>query len=81
MDLKTKALELETTVRIGKNGLTDGQIAEIDNQLKTRKLVKVKLLRAFVEEHDKKEAMKEIASRTKSKLIQFIGFVGVFHRR
>lgn len=81
--LKEKAKVLEPSVRIGKNGLTDSIIAEISKHLKKKKLVKVKMLMAFLDGKEKsfrKEAAAEIAKKTGSELIDLTGFVLVLYR-
>ena len=80
-ELKRKAQALSATAWIGKNGLDYKQIAEINKQLKTRKLVKIKLQKAFVEGNDRKKVALELAEKTKSELIAVVGFVIVLHKR
>ncbi len=79
--LKEKAKQLEPVIRIGKNGLTDSLVNEIKRQLENKKLVKIKLLRPFIQDKDKKMAAKEIAEKTGSVLIDSVGFVVVLHKR
>jgi RNA-binding protein len=43
-ELRAKANELETTLTVGKEGVTDAIIAELDRQLEARELVKGKVL-------------------------------------
>jgi RNA-binding protein len=43
-ELRAKANELETTLMIGKEGITDALISELDRQLEARELVKGKVL-------------------------------------
>ena len=43
-DLRSKANTLDTTLLVGKGGVTEALIAETDNQLTTRELVKGKVL-------------------------------------
>ena len=73
--LKDNARQLEPTLRIGKNGLTEGQIQELKKQLLARKLVKIKFLQSFLQEKDRKEAAIEIADKTGAKIIDLTGFV------
>jgi RNA-binding protein len=80
-ELAEKAKQLEPILRIGKSGLTENVIEEIKIQLKENKLIKIKLLRAFIEGKDKKEVGKEIASKTDSELINQVGFVVVLYKR
>ncbi|OIO63191.1 hypothetical protein AUJ83_01565 [Candidatus Woesearchaeota archaeon CG1_02_33_12] len=78
--LKEKAKTLEPVIRIGKNGLTESTIKEIKKQLNKKKLIKVKLLRAFISDKNKKEVAKEIAEKTSSNLIYMVGFVIVLYK-
>lgn len=79
-ELKLKAREIDPTVRIGKKGLTDQQIEELNLQLDKRKLVKVRLLRSFLEDKDKKQIFRHIAELTDSKLVDSIGLVATYYR-
>ncbi len=79
-ELLEKTNLLKPVLRIGKNGLTENVIKELKNQLKKKKLIKVKLLKSFIEGKDKKKIAKEIANKTNSKLIQQIGFVVVLYK-
>ena len=78
--LKDKAKTLEPVIRIGKNGLTESTIKEIKKQLNKKKLIKVKLLKAFISDKNKKEVAKEIAEKTSSQLIYMVGFVVVLYK-
>ena len=78
--LKEKAKTLEPVIRVGKNGLTESTIKEIKKQLNKKKLIKVKLLRAFVKGKDKKLVANKIAEETNSRLIDLVGFVIVLYK-
>jgi RNA-binding protein len=79
--LKARAMAERPLVWIGKNGLTDEIISQVDSFLKKRKLVKIKLLNSYVETHDRKAAAKELSERTNSKIIDQTGFVVALYRR
>lgn len=79
--LREKAKLLEPTVRIGKNGLTDSAVEEIRKQVKKRGIVKVKMLRSFVEGKKKKEVALKVAEQAESELIDSVGFVFVLKRK
>ena len=79
--LKEKAKLLEPTVRIGKNGLTESAVGEIKKQLKKRGIIKVKMLRNFIEGRKKKEVAQQVAEQTESELVDSIGFVLVLKRK
>lgn len=68
-------IELETTIRIGKKGITPSLIDEIKKQLKRKKKVKIKILSSFIKGKDKKQIANDIASRTSAKLVSRVGFV------
>ena len=76
-----KSKHLTPILRIGKSGVTDSVIAEIKEQLKKRKLIKLKLLKSVIEGKDKKELAQEIADKTNSELIHQVGFVIVLHEK
>ena len=72
---------LEPIIRIGKSGLTAGVVEEIKKQLKKRKLIKIKFLRAALEKKDRKKLAKEIAEKTGAELVQQVGFVVVLQKK
>jgi RNA-binding protein len=80
-ELKLKAKSLEPIVRIGKNGLTEGIVNEMIRQLKKKKLIKVKLLKSFVQDKSRKELANEISSATNSEVIDSVGFVVVLRKK
>ncbi|MFH1064203.1 MAG: YhbY family RNA-binding protein [Candidatus Woesearchaeota archaeon] len=79
--MKAKAHALEPVVRIGKNGLTDSIVQQVKRVLLARKLVKVRLLRSFVESNDRKKTAKELAVKTGAELIDQVGFTVVLYKR
>jgi len=79
-ELKAKAQKLATTIQIGKKGLTEETVKELKQQLRKRKMVKIKMLKSFLETTPKKEAVAEIEKATQSKAMQVIGFTAVFYK-
>ncbi len=75
-----KIRTLEASIRIGKSGITDGVVKEIKKQIDKKGAVKIKLLRSFIAGKDKKKVAEEIAEKTKSKVVNMIGFVVVLRR-
>lgn len=71
IELRGKAQALQSTVHIGKEGITQTIIVEITKQLKKTELVKIKLLPAL--EMDRKEAGSELAKATYSALVEVRG--------
>lgn len=68
-------IEIETTIRIGKKGITPILIDEIKKQLKKEKKVKIKMLNSFIKGKDKKQIANDIALKTSAKLVSRVGFV------
>jgi len=80
-ELKTKAMNLEPIINVGKAGLTDSVIEEIKVQLKKRKLIKIKFLKSAIENKDKKQLAQELAEKTESNIIHKVGFVVVLYKK
>ncbi len=69
------------TVNVGKKGLTESLINEINLQLEKRGIVKVKMLRNFRGDSDRRELAKLIESKVKGELIDLRGFVLTLKKR
>lgn len=80
-EIRSKAAALEPIVRIGKSGLSESVVEEIKKHLKQKKIVKIKMLRAFVGTGDKKDFAKQIADKTDSTLVHRVGFVVVLAKK
>ena len=79
--LRSKAKTLGPIVRIGKSGLTDSMIWEINKNLIKRKLIKIKLLKSPGERKEKEDLIKSIVEKTQSELIDSVGNVIVLYKR
>jgi RNA-binding protein len=76
--LKAMAQRMEASVKVGKQGLSEGFIKSLDEELSRHELVKVK----FAElKEQKKELAPQLAARTNSRLIMQVGNVVVLFRR
>ena len=69
-ELMRRALEINPTVHVGKEGLKDSVFSEIENQLKKNRLIKIKVLT-----DDPTEIGEEIANATKSVIVDIRGSV------
>ncbi len=81
--IKKMALDpsLQVTVRVGKSGLTETLINELNSQLSSKKLVKAKVNRGLAEDSaDRKNLWDKLAEETNSTLVVMRGNVAVFHR-
>ncbi|MUN29357.1 YhbY family RNA-binding protein [Sulfuracidifex metallicus] len=69
-DLVKKVRASHSTLRIGKNGVNDGLINEVNRRLKQEKVIKIKV----ATEDDVKEIAAIVSEKTKAKLIEIRGF-------
>ena len=72
--------DFQVTIRVGKSGITDTLVSEIESQLQKRSLVKIKLNRGLFERKDVSEVWAHLAERTNSVLVLARGNVGVLWR-
>jgi RNA-binding protein len=80
IELRSKGKSLDPSVRIGKNGLSEGAISEINKLLKIRKLIKIKILNSALHEIERKEFVKNLVEKTGAELIESVGFVVVLYK-
>ncbi|HII78862.1 MAG TPA: YhbY family RNA-binding protein [Methanosarcina sp.] len=78
--LKSDASKLNPILNIGKNGVTDTLIEELNKQIKANRLVKVKVLKSAEEGKDLKTIADELAEATRSTLIDVRGRTVVLYR-
>ncbi|MGB9941470.1 YhbY family RNA-binding protein [Methanosarcina sp.] len=78
--LKAEANQLSPILNIGKNGVTDTLIEELNKQIKANRLVKVRVLKSAEEGKDLKAIAEEIAAATRSTLIEVRGRTVVLYR-
>ena len=84
--MKLKGMPMKVvTINVGKRGINEGLIREINTMLEKYGIVKVRMLKNFrmvgeLEGKDKKQLAKEIAEKVDGKLIDFRGFVLTFKR-
>jgi RNA-binding protein len=70
-ELKGQGNELKATIRIGKDGVTDGLVQEVVSQIKANKVVKVKVLASTAE--FKKQMAEELAEKANVELVEIRG--------
>ena len=69
------------TLRIGRSGLTDAMCDELESQLASRKVVKIKMNKGLTEKRDERQALfEEIATRVGVKLVDARGNVAIYWR-
>lgn len=76
--LKAKASVLDPVFQIGKNGITDTVLEEIDNALRARELIKVKLLKNC--DYTARDIIGAVAEEVGAEPVQAIGNMIVLYR-
>jgi RNA-binding protein len=79
--LRRNAKHLEPIVRIGKSGISENMVEEINKNLKKRKLIKIKFLASSLKGDDKKKLINLIAHKTNSEIIESVGNIVVLYKR
>lgn len=69
--LRGLAQNIEPIFQIGKTGITDNQIVQLQNALEARELIKITFLDTIPDSKD--SIATEIATRTNSEIVQIIG--------
>ena len=76
--LKAMANNLDPIFQIGKNGVTENFIKQVDEALEAREIIKIKVLNnSFL---DAKEIASELAEKTNAEFVQSIGSKFVLYR-
>jgi RNA-binding protein len=77
-ELRAEAHHLDPTVHIGQHGLTPAVIGSLDDALRTRELVKVKLGKK--DDMKPKDVANSLALATNAAVVQVIGRTATFFR-
>ncbi|WP_124098435.1 YhbY family RNA-binding protein [Ruminococcus sp. Marseille-P6503] len=78
-ELKGLANSLEPAFQIGKGGVNEAQVLQIDDYLRVHELIKIKVLDNSM--YTAKEAAAEIAAGTGAEVVQVIGSKAVLYKR
>jgi RNA-binding protein len=76
--LKAQATEIDATIWVGKNGLTDSVVKELKDQLRSKRLVKVKILKNAVEGIHRNRIARELEEHSGATLLEIKGSVAVY---
>ena len=77
---RAKANTLEPIIQIGKDGISDNLVTQVDDALDTRELIKIKV-HLDTAPNAPKEFANELAEKTGADVIQVIGGVIVLYRK
>ena len=76
--LKGLASNIDPTFQIGKGGVNDAQVAQIDDYLRVHELIKIKVLENSM--YTSREAAEEIASKIGADVVIVIGSKAVLYK-
>lgn len=76
--LKSLANNLDPIIQIGKSGLTEGVLKQLDDLLEARELIKIKVLNNCIEE--KEEIVETICNSLNAEFVQSLGNKIVIYR-
>ncbi len=72
--------DFQPSVRIGKSGITDSLVQEIDEQLSRKELVKIKINRGLFQREQIKQVWQHLSTETNSNIVISRGNVCVLWR-
>ena len=77
--LRSLATNLDTIVHVGKDGIGDNLIKQVNDALEARELIKGRVLDNNID-YDARTAAEELAKATRSEVVQVIGSKFVLYR-
>ncbi len=77
-NLRSMANSIQAILQIGKNGVSDNTLKQIDDALEARELIKITVLETSGE--DVRELAHEVARMVNAEVVQFIGSKFVLYR-
>ena len=80
-EMRSVSKNMDASIIIGKNGLSEQVIENIKESLSRDTLVKLKILPSLVEDLSKEKLFEEIALKTGAKVVQRIGFTITLTKR
>ena len=79
--LKKEIQESKVTIRIGHNSEMENIISEIKDQLKSRKVIKLKANKGVLDSSSRKYFWQDLAESSNSKFVSRIGNIGILMRK
>ena len=73
--------KIEATVFMGRAGVSDGLATEVRDQLKSRRLIKVKLSKDACQEKGREAVAADLAARAEADLVEVRGFTALLATR
>lgn len=78
--LRATGQALDASFQVGKDGITDGVVKELQTWLSREPLVKVKIHASANGERDTESLARELATRAKARFVEVRGHTALFHR-
>lgn len=78
-ELKSIAANITPAFQVGKGGVNDAQVSQIDDYLRVHEIVKIKVLDNSL--YTAREAAEEISERISAEVVQVIGSKAVLYKR
>jgi RNA-binding protein len=72
---------MDATIWIGKDGVSTSLLKQVENQLKTRELVKVKIQKSALGERGAPDFAGQVAASTASTLVEVMGHTFTLYKR
>jgi RNA-binding protein len=79
--IKRRLSEERPTVQIGKNGVSQKLVEEIEKQLEKKEMVKIKILQSALEGKEAREIASKIAEHTEASLVEVRGHTFMLYKR
>lgn len=78
--LRASGQTLDPAFQVGKSGVTDGVVKELQTHLEREPLVKVRILRGARGDAGSKELAEDLAQRARVVLVEVRGHTAIFYR-
>jgi len=79
--LKSRSRSTEPTIWLGKEGASEALLSQVENQLKSRELIKVKIQRSALREDEANDFATKIAASTGSSLVEVMGHTFTLYKK
>ena len=78
--LLREALGVAVTIQVGKLGITPGLVSELKKQLEKRGLVKVRILKNYLQDRDRFQVAQGLAAKAGAVLVEVKGMVATYYK-
>jgi len=79
--VKRMLTEAQPTIWIGKSGVSETMLKEVEKQLDKNKMVKVRILESALAENNAKQIALKVAEQTESSLVEVRGHIFMLYKR